>query len=66
MALLPERAVAERYSRNVRTLRRWDETAGLNFPPPIVIRRRRYRDSDALARWEKDQAAKSASKAGAS
>jgi regulator of protease activity HflC (stomatin/prohibitin superfamily) len=63
MALLPERIVAERYGKHIRTLKRWDQTPGLGFPPPIVIRKRRYRDADAIAAWEKAQAAKSAGKA---
>jgi DNA-binding transcriptional MerR regulator len=66
MALLPERIVAQRYGKHVRTLRRWDETPGLDFPKPIIIRRRRYRDSDAIAAWERAQAARSASKGAAS
>jgi hypothetical protein len=65
MALLPERAVAERYQKHTRTLRRWDQTPDLGFPPPIIIRKRRYRDADAIAAWEKKQAAESAGKGGA-
>jgi hypothetical protein len=57
--LLPERVAAERYGRNTRTLRRWDAVPELGFPPPIYIRGRRYRDADALERWEKEQAARS-------
>jgi hypothetical protein len=56
----PRGAVAERYRKNVRTLRRWDETPGLGFPPPIYIRKRRYRDAAAIEAWEKLQAARAA------
>jgi hypothetical protein len=63
MALLPERIVAERYGKHIRTLKRWDATPGLGFPPPIIIRKRRYRDADAIAAWEKAQGARSAGKA---
>jgi len=50
--LLSERRVAERYDVCVRTLARWDETVGLNFPPAIIINRRRYRSVKALNDWD--------------
>jgi DNA-binding transcriptional MerR regulator len=50
--LIPDRRVAERYGVCVRTLRRWDATPGLDFPAPLSIRRRRYRDAAALDQWD--------------
>jgi hypothetical protein len=56
--LLSDRRVAERYDVSVRTLARWDETAGLGFPPPIYIRDRRYRALAALEAWDRNNARK--------
>jgi hypothetical protein len=56
--LLPDRLVAERYDVVVRTLERWDATPGLGFPPPIYIRRRRFRELTALEAWERANARK--------
>jgi hypothetical protein len=50
--LLPEKLAAERYSVNVRTLRRWDLDPSVDFPPPVIIRKRRYRDLQALEAWD--------------
>jgi len=58
--LLSDRRVAERYDVSVRTLARWDETAGLGFPPPIYIRDRRYRALAALEAWDRSNARKAA------
>jgi hypothetical protein len=58
--LLSDRRVAERYDVSVRTLARWDETAGLGFPPPIYIRDRRYRALAALETWDRRNARKAA------
>jgi hypothetical protein len=57
-ALIPDRLVAERYDVCVRTLERWDATPGLGFPPPIRIRRRRFRESAALDAWDRANARK--------
>jgi hypothetical protein len=51
--LLPDRLVAERYDCTVRTLERWDEKPELEFPPPIYIRRRRFREISKLEAWER-------------
>ena len=56
--LLPDRLVAERYNVTTRTLARWDETPDLNFPPPIYIRRRRYREIEELDQWDRANARK--------
>ena len=46
--LLPDRLVAQRYDVHVRTLSRWEAIPGLGFPPPVYIRRRRYREIEKL------------------
>jgi hypothetical protein len=51
--LIPETLVAARYGRHVGTLRRWDEDPELGFPPAIIIRKRKYRDAEALDAWER-------------
>ena len=51
--LLPDRLVAQRYDVVVRTLERWDTVPGLGFPPPVYIRRRRYRSVEALDQWDR-------------
>src|SRR5262245_35685812 len=48
--------VARRLNVTTRTLVRWDETPELNFPPVIVVRKRRYRKIADLDAWEKAQA----------
>jgi hypothetical protein len=62
-SMLPEREAAARYGKTTRTLARWDETAGLNFPPVILIRGRRYRDRAALDRWDLENSRKAAERA---
>ena len=52
--LLPDRLVAKRYDVHVRTLARWETTPGLEFPPPIYILRRRYREIEKLDQWDRD------------
>jgi len=56
-ALIPDRRVAERYDRSTRTLKRWEADPAMGFPPAIYVRKRRYRDADALAAWEAKQRA---------
>jgi hypothetical protein len=51
--LLPDRLVAERYDCTVRTLERWDEDPELGFPPPIYVRRRKFRELSKLEAWER-------------
>jgi hypothetical protein len=57
---LPDPRVAARYGVNPRTLPRWDKTPGLNFPAPIYINNRKYRDEAALDQFDRERAAKSA------
>jgi hypothetical protein len=58
--LIPDRLVAERYDVVVRTLERWDATPELGFPPPVRIRRRRFRAVEALDAWDRANARKAA------
>jgi hypothetical protein len=60
--LIADRRVAERYDVSVRTLARWDETAGLGFPPPVYIRDRRYRELAKLDAWDRANARKAATR----
>jgi hypothetical protein len=62
-SLLSEREAAARYGKTTRTLVRWDETAGLNFPPVILIRGRRYRDRAALDAWDLQNSKQAAARA---
>jgi len=53
--LVPETLVAQRYHVCPRTLARWDLDPDLGFPPPVVIRRRRYRSLAELEAWDAKQ-----------
>jgi len=53
---LPDRKVCERYSVSPMTLWRWDHDATLNFPRPIRIRGRKYRDLRELDTFDTTQA----------
>jgi predicted DNA-binding transcriptional regulator AlpA len=54
--LLPDSHVAKRYGVSHMTLWRWDHDPGLNFPKPIRIKNRKYRDEDELERFERERA----------
>ena len=56
--LIPDRLVALRYDVHVRTLARWEAMPGLGFPPPVYIRRRRYREIEKLDAWDSANARK--------
>jgi hypothetical protein len=45
--------VAKRYTRTRRTIERWERDPNLNFPKPLVIRGRKYRDEAELEAWER-------------
>jgi hypothetical protein len=55
LVLVPETQVAARYGVVPRTLARWDLDPDLGFPPPVVIRRRRYRSLAELEAWDAKQ-----------
>ena len=46
------RQLMERYSVCRRTLTRWTEQVGLNFPKPLRINGRRYWKVDEISQWE--------------
>jgi hypothetical protein len=54
--LVPTRKVLDRYVVCDRTLDRWLESPTLNFPKPIIIRRRKYWQLSELVAWEREQA----------
>jgi hypothetical protein len=56
---LPDRQVCLRYGVCNRTLSRWDRNPELNFPKPIIINHRKYRDEAELEAWDRAQATKS-------
>lgn len=52
--LIPDVIVArERYRVHPHTLRRWDKKPALDFPPPIYVNGRRYREAKALDAWDR-------------
>jgi predicted DNA-binding transcriptional regulator AlpA len=54
--LLPDHKVCERYCVSPMTLWRWDHDPKLNFPRPIRIRGRKYRDQRELDTFDAAQA----------
>jgi hypothetical protein len=54
-ALIPDRAVGERYGRGPKTIERWGRDPELGFPPVVYVRGRRYRSSEALDAWDRKQ-----------
>ena len=57
--LVPDPEVCGRYGVSAMTLWRWDQDQNLNFPKPVRIRRRKYRDAAELDAF--DRARKEAS-----
>jgi hypothetical protein len=58
--LIADSRVAARYDVSTRTLARWDEIPDLEFPPPVYIRDRRYREPAKLEKWDRANARKAA------
>jgi|RhiMethySRZTD1v2_1073278.scaffolds.fasta_scaffold4843472_2 predicted DNA-binding transcriptional regulator AlpA len=54
---LPDPQVCRRYGVTAMTLWRWDHDPSVNFPKPIRINRRKYRDEAELEAWERQRAA---------
>jgi predicted DNA-binding transcriptional regulator AlpA len=52
---LPDPQVCARYQISSMTLWRWDHDPAMNFPPPLRINNRKYRDIDALEAWERSR-----------
>jgi len=53
---LTSSAVCARYSICGRTLSRWEQAIGLEFPQPTLINRRKYYDELELAEWDRKRA----------
>jgi hypothetical protein len=52
--LIPDVVVArKRYHVHPHTLRRWDKNPTLDFPPPVYVNGRRYREAEALDAWDR-------------
>jgi hypothetical protein len=61
--LIPDSIVAkERYRVHPCTLRRWDEKPELDFPPPIYVNGRRYREADKLDAWDRKNSREAAAR----
>jgi hypothetical protein len=51
-SLVPDSVVREEFVITAMTLHRWDHDPGLGFPPPIVIRGRKYRSRQQLEEFK--------------
>jgi hypothetical protein len=60
---LPARLVWTRFGVTDRTLDRWLADSTLNFPSPMLIKRRRYFFLDEIEEWERMQARKNSGRA---
>lgn len=49
--------VARRYTKTRRTIERWERDPELDFPKPLIIRGRKYRDEAELEAWERARVA---------
>jgi predicted DNA-binding transcriptional regulator AlpA len=52
---LPDPEVCQRYNVSDMSISRWTKDPRLNFPQPIYIRGRKYRDLDELEEFEERQ-----------
>jgi hypothetical protein len=55
--LIPDAQVCARYNIHVSTLANWDKDPALRFPKPIRINKRKFRDENELAEFDKACAA---------
>jgi len=61
--LIPDRDVArERYQVHPHTLRRWDKNPALDFPPPVYVNGRRYREAEKLDAWDRKNSREAATR----
>jgi predicted DNA-binding transcriptional regulator AlpA len=58
---LPDPQVCKRYGVTPMTLYRWDRDPRVNFPSPIRVNGRKYRDEQQLEGWERTRAARTQS-----
>jgi hypothetical protein len=61
--LIPDPQVADDFGVCLKTLGRWDQTPELGFPPPIYVRKRKYRDEGALEDFKLQKAREAAAEA---
>jgi hypothetical protein len=50
--LVPDTAVVKEFSITSMTLWRWDHDLSLGFPPPVIIRKRKFRSRRALEEFK--------------
>ena len=55
--LVPDAEVCARYGVHISTLYNWDRSPGLNFPKPIRINNRKFRDEAELDQFDRARAA---------
>lgn len=58
--LISAQDVCRRYSIAEMTLYRWLKDEGLDFPRPVVLRRRRYFYVEEIKSWERVRAGRAA------
>jgi predicted DNA-binding transcriptional regulator AlpA len=54
---LPDPQVQKRYGVSAMTLYQWDRDPKLDFPPPLRINGRKFRDLEQLELWERSRVA---------
>jgi hypothetical protein len=47
---------AEKFAVCPKTIDRWAKDPNLNFPPPVVVNKRKYHDEKFLESWATDRA----------
>jgi len=52
---LPTPAVAKRYNKSTKTIKRWREDPELNFPPTLDINGHPHNSLPQLVQWEHDR-----------
>jgi hypothetical protein len=55
--LVPDSQVRARYGRTAETLKSWERNPRLNFPQPVWINGRKFRDADELDAFDRARAA---------
>ncbi len=54
--LIPDPEVCRRYHVHSSTLYNWDHDPELNFPKPVRIKKRKYRDEEELDEFDRKRA----------
>ena len=55
--LVPDAEVCRRYGISSSTIYNWDHNPTLNFPKPVRINKRKFRDEAELERFDRERAA---------